>query len=91
MRDSDINLYFSEKSLVVNRVENAREVESSHMSVDLEGLSESKKRKFKEFLDDFPEGFFSDKPTLTHFLAMRSIWILLRLCLANRIGAMKLR
>lgn len=58
MRDRDINLYFSGKTLVVNRVENTREVESSHMSVDLEGLSESEKIKFKEFLDEFPEDFF---------------------------------
>lgn len=58
MHYRDINLYFSEKTLVVNRVENAREVESSHMSVDLEGLSESEKIKFKEFLDEFSEGFF---------------------------------
>lgn len=57
MRDRDINLHFSEKTLVVNRVENAREVESSHMFVDLEGLGESEKIKFKEFLDEFPEGF----------------------------------
>lgn len=90
MRDRDINLHICEKTLVVNRVENAREVESSHMSVDLESLSESEKLKFKEFLDEFAE-FFSDKPTLTHLLATRSIWILLRQCLANRIGKIKLR
>lgn len=59
-------IYIFKKTLVVNRDDNMRKVDSSSASVDLEGssLSKSKKVKFMEIVEEFGE-VFSDKPGLT--------------------------